>query len=300
MDFIDLDNVNEDLIHFNTQTTEQTITYLQSLGLLPIHKICPRINCNRFMDLIPSTKTSDGVRFRCSRPCRKESSIRKKTFFENSNLPLKVILRFIYYWAYEECSQKKIKRELGLQNETITDWKIFLREVCILKLIANPVILGGVGRVVQIDESLFIKRKYNVGRIVKEQWVFGGIDCVTKECFAVLVEKRDAATLLPIIQKYILPGTTVVSDLWRAYNCLGNEGYVHLTVNHSINFVDPYTHANTNRVENMWMRAKRRNKKECGTAKNLLASYLSEFMWRQRLNKTPFTEIINDINLFYK
>ena len=36
--------------------------------------------------------------------------------------------------------------------------------------------------------------------------------------FLVPVEKRDAETLLPILQQYVLPGTTVVSDLWRASN----------------------------------------------------------------------------------
>ena len=32
-----------------------------------------------------------------------------------------------------------------------------------------------------------------------------------------------------------------MSDCWKAYNCLNNKGYVHLTVNHSYNFVDPDT-----------------------------------------------------------
>lgn len=298
MELINMDNFNEELINFNLPDKENSISFLQRIGLLPSNKLCPL--CTNEMTLVTSNRTSDGVKFRCKRPCRKEISIRKNTFFCNSNLPLKTIFKLIYYWAYEESSFKKIKRELLMQSEAITFWKNNLREVCVAKLIAEPVVLGGIGRVVQIDESLFVKRKYNVGRLVKEQWVFGGIDCSSKECFMIPVEKRDKNTLLPIIQRFIRPGTTIVSDLWKAYNCLKDVGYRHLTVNHSLNFVDPVTRVNTNRVENLWMRAKRQNKRECGTARSLLASYLIEFMWRQRIKKSPFTEIINDIKNFFR
>ena len=93
------------------------------------------------------------------------------------------------------------------------------------------------------------------------------------------VDRRDAATLLPIIQQFILPGTTIVSDLWGAYNTVGNLGYAHLTVNHSVNFVDPLTFAHTNAVENFWMR--------------------SEFMWRQIFGGDPFQSIVAAIREVY-
>ena len=59
----------------------------------------------------------------------------------------------------------------------------------------------------------------------------------------VRVDCRDAATLLPIIRQHIVPGTTIISDLWAAYNTLGTQGYQHLTVNQTYNFVDPITGA---------------------------------------------------------
>ena len=53
---------------------------------------------------------------------------------------------------------------------------------------------------VQIDESKFGKRKYNPGRRVEGQWVFGGIEEESRKSFLVAVEKLDRATLLiPII-----------------------------------------------------------------------------------------------------
>uniref|UniRef100_A0A0B6Z0A2 ISXO2-like transposase domain-containing protein n=1 Tax=Arion vulgaris TaxID=1028688 RepID=A0A0B6Z0A2_9EUPU len=47
------------------------------------------------------------------------------------------------------------------------------------------------------------------------------------------VVDRTAATLLPIIEAHIRPGTIIVSDQWRTYNRVGHiVGYHHLTVNH--------------------------------------------------------------------
>ena len=103
--------------------------------------------------------------------------------------------------------------------------------------------IGGVDQIVEIDESKFGKRKYNVGQIVTNQWVFGGICRGTRDFFAVPVENRDKATLLGIISEYIEPGTTIITDCWKAYDCLADEGFVHLKVNHSLNFVDPITSA---------------------------------------------------------
>ena len=56
--------------------------------------------------------------------------------------------------------------------------------------------------------------------VVKEQWILGGIDEETREMFIVPVEDRSAATMLPIIQQFVLPGNTIKTDCWAAYNGL--------------------------------------------------------------------------------
>ena len=73
----------------------------------------------------------------------------------------------------------------------------------------------------------------------------------SSKCFIVAVEHRDAAALMPLVWQYILPGTTMMSDKWAAYNGIQNlpKGYQHLTVNHKLNFIDPLSDACTNTTD---------------------------------------------------
>ena len=85
----------------------------------------------------------------------------------------------------------------------------------------------------------------------------GGLCREIGDCFIVPIPNRSMKTLIPIISANILPGTTIISDQWRAYNVISTlPGITHEGINHSINFVDPITGANTQRIERMWKTAK--------------------------------------------
>ena len=64
--------------------------------------------------------------------------------------------------------------------------------------------IGGVGKIIEIDESKFGKRKYYCGRCVDGVWVFGEIEQGSKKCFLVTIEDRSTATLIPLIKQYRL------------------------------------------------------------------------------------------------
>ena len=70
--------------------------------------------------------------------------------------------------------------------------------------------IGGNGIEVEIDESKFGKRKYQKGHAVEGQWVFGGREKYDKtKVFMIPVHNRKQETLLPLIQKWIKPGTII-------------------------------------------------------------------------------------------
>ncbi len=60
-----------------------------------------------------------------------------------------------------------------------------------------------------------------------------------------------------------------------------DPNYTHLTVNHSVSFVEPTTGVHTQNIENTWMRVKGKQKKQEGMSRTLLPTYLEEFMLRQ-------------------
>lgn len=188
--------------------------------------------------------------------CSFSQSVFKNTFFEKVHLDIETILIFVNAYIRPCFSYSFIREELGLSSHSVCDWASFCREVLVDWCVRREGTIGGQGKIVEIDESKFGKRKYSVGRIIEGQWVFGGVCRETRSCFMVPVDKRDSETLLRVIKDKIEPGTTIISDCWKAYNCLSQSGYEHMTVNHSMNFVDPDTQAHTNTVERLWREVK--------------------------------------------
>jgi transposase-like protein len=278
-----------------------SLLFLQQRGVL--HN--PRVCSNGHPMTLQLTNSHD--RWRCKRrQCREDLQLRSDTWLLGSKLSYRKVVLFIYCWTYEMTSVEFCDRELLIGKNATIDWNNYLREVCAGALLHRPnqMFVGGVGLHVEIDESLFSKRKNNVGRVINQQWVFGGICRETRECFLVAVPDRTANTLMNVIQTRIRPGTIILSDMWAAYAGIQQLGpqfqFQHLIVNHTVNFVNPANGAHTQNIENMWYRAKKRNKRQHGTHRQMLDGYLCEFMWRQSLNgRNPFDAIIADIVTYF-
>lgn len=141
--------------------------------------------------------------------------------------------------------------------------------------------IGGKGKVVEIDEAKFGKRKYHRGRLIEGQWIFGGFERQSKKTFYIPVPARNAEILTTVILQWILPGTTIISDCWKAYSKLGVDfPFQHLTVNHSLNFVDPETGAHTQNIERSWRDA-RGLIPRYGRRESNFAGYLAEYQFKK-------------------
>ncbi|KFD61384.1 hypothetical protein M514_11742 [Trichuris suis] len=224
-------------------------------------------------------------------------AVNLNTSFTGSNTDFRKVIMFIYLWSNDFEASKFCSKEFGtnvapsvgannssadlieLDKKCAVAWRKRLPDVAA----DHPCVIGGPGHIVEVDETLFSKKKSHRGREYPRQWVFGGVCRETGESFLVPVADRSSRTLIPLIRHYIRPGTKVISDCWRGNRRLSREDYTQLRVNHSINFLhpdDPEVH--TQSVESLWAQVKRRNKARCGTRRSERESYFCEFMWRRR------------------
>jgi len=254
------------------------IFWLRNLNLLgDFGGLCCKCASGKVSLVQDKSYSKDQCVWRCSnRACNKKTSIREGSWFSGTHLTLAQAIKLTYYWVYQLPSDF-IARELDISEHSLVDWKKFAREVCLCVLETDSEQIGGPGCVVEMYESKFGKRKYHRGKRVEGVWVFGGIERDSKRCFFEIVEDRSAQTLIPLIKKYIKPGTQIISDCWKAYSSLEKEGYTHLTVNHSKEFKNPETGACTNLVESTWHAVKKSLPKS-GTQKQLYDSYLVEYV----------------------
>ena len=90
-----------------------------------------------------------------------------------------------------------------------------------------------------------LHRKYHVGHIIQEKWVFGLFDVHQKIGVLEFVQDRTQNTLFPIIQKYVRGGTIIHSDSAMYVNNARQESHIiniptipmppyeHIWVNHT-------------------------------------------------------------------
>ena len=227
-------------------------------------------------------------------------TVRHESWLVDSKLPLESIVELMYLWS-QAFSVDEIIHELQLSNKTVVEWTNFFRECCLTTMLENCEQIGGNGIEVEVDESKFGKRKYYRGHRVEGQWVFGGREKYNKKkVFMIPVQDRKQKTLIPLIQKWIKPGTIIHSDCWKSYDKLSKLGYTHVTVNHSKEFMNPTNAACTNAIESDWRHAKVLMP-HYGVHRGMHSGYLAEFMWRRKyMDDDKFVQLIQDINNSFK
>ena len=132
---------------------------------------------------------------------------------------------------------------------------------------------------IEVDESYFGgTRKGKRGRgAAGKVPVFGLLKRGGKVYTKIIID-ASGATLLPIIERKVIPDSIVYSDCWKGYNALDIAGFKHYRINHSKLFANGKNHING--IENFWNQAKRHMRKFNGVPKAHFGLFLKECEWR--------------------
>lgn len=275
------------------------LDWCMQAGLIFSAMECRRHRCPRVLRNEPDRKPY----WYCG-SCNDRKCVFAGSIFGEIHLPLQqallLMLGFAHGCSYEEATRSCIFScdDAPLSSATISRWFAAFREAVTataLSQLAMGSKIGGPGRIVQVDEAMIGRRKYNRGRLVEGTWVVGMIDD-TGDVRLEVAKRRDAETLTDIITRNVAIGSEVHSDSWRGYNTeyLAWAGLTHKTVNHSREFVaEDGTH--TQRIESQW-RVLRRHFSPGGIRKEDIADHLVEYAWRRKCkinNVDPFTDLIN-------
>ena len=216
------------------------------------------------------------------------------TIFHKSSTSLHLWFYAMFLMASTRCgiSAKQLERELGVTYKTA--WRM-------AKLIRGQLMeqdeemLSGT---VEADETYVggTRRGDPVGRPgpgSHKVTVFGVVERKGR-VKAVIVPNVRAVTLLPHVQRYVLPASTIYTDELKSYNGLRKQGYFHDRVNHSAQvYVSGDVHTNT--IEGFWSLVKNgvRGVYHAVSAKHL-QGYLNEYAWRynHRDDETPTFETL--------
>lgn len=257
------------------------------------------------MELIKiSDKTDDGFRFQC--PAHKDitTSIRINSILYEKEVPLSSFILITYFWAMQ-IPISLVTTMADVSEEIAVSWYRFFRSICSKWIEENPIRIGGINEIVQIDET-DIARKSRDGGLVPTKWLFGGVDVETKKCFLIRISDRSRKKLMNLIETFVEAGSRIRSFEDTDYSDVASlsvkPAYTYETMSHRANFVDPTHGVRPRNIENLWTRLKIKFVKMGGDISDSIDSYLDEYMWRQMKGKIPldaYNGILADIAHFY-
>jgi transposase-like protein len=206
-------------------------------------------------------------RWKC-RACRKQFSVKVKSIFEDSPIPLQKWLPALWMLANDKngISSHELHRALGVTQKSA--WFMLHRLRLALKgggFVQNFKLGGPENGPVEVDETFIGGNVRNMHKAKKVRYnaqhgvygkaiVVGLLDRELRQVRARVVPNVKRETLQGEIMREVKHGTTVYTDEAVGYDNLHSR-FVHDVVNHSIEYVKGQVH--TNGIENFWSLLKR-------------------------------------------
>ena len=265
--------------HFHDE--EAAYAYVEA-RIWPEGPVCPHCGGVERISRMQGNSTRIGA-YKCYQ-CRKPFTVKIGTIFEASHVPMNVWLQAMYLIAGSKkgISSNQLHRTLGVTLKTAWFMSQRIREAMRSDDFSA---FGAGGGIVEVDETFIGRIK---GAPVKRSFhhknkVLALIDRDTGKARTMVVDKVNAATLMPIVKANIAREAVVMTDEAMAYTTISKHFAAHgVTVHSAGQYVDPANptiHSNT--VEGYFSIFKRGMKgvyQHCG--EQHLHRYLAEFEFR--------------------
>lgn len=211
------------------------------------------------------------------------------TIFEHSSTPLTLWFHAMYLMTATRngVSAKELQRQLGVTYKCA--WRIGhqLRILMAARDKANtPPQLSGH---VEVDETYVggRVRGKGVSRAKKAKTVVMGMIERGGAFKGQIVPNAKKASLIPILQSNVKPGTMVNTDTLSSYRDLSKLGYKHEMLNHQAEEWARGIH-HTNRIEGFWSHLKRGiSSTHVSVSKKHAQKYVDEFAFRYNNRHAP-------------
>ncbi len=182
------------------------------------------------------------------------------TPFEATRTPLSHWFYAIYLFTTTRngVAAKELERQLGVTYKTA--WRMADRIRKHMADVDGEKPIGGVGAVVEIDETLVGGSRAGKGpgrHLENKTFVLGMIERGGDVVTAVVPDVK-RSTLVPVIAANVAKGTTIHTDYLQSYRGLPQHGYQHHRVNHNVGqYVDVTTGCHVQTLEGFWAQLKR-------------------------------------------
>jgi transposase len=249
-----------------------------------IHAYCPK--CEQEREFKRYETTQQRQSWTCT-ACGNHIHPTAGTIFHKSSTSLHLWFYAMYLMTSTRCgiSAKQLERELGVTYKTA--WRI-AKEIRQNLMTQTDEKLGE-NAGVEMDETYVGGKAHNMHASKRAKLggrgtagkvpVFGAVER-KGHVVAVTVPNVDRVTLLPHVQKHVIPTSTVYTDEMGAYETLNKNGYKHQVINHSEQvYVSGDIHTNT--IEGFWSLVKRGiGGVYHAVSSKHLQGYLNEYSWR--------------------